>query len=144
MIFNLIIWLFFTLAYFYQFLSTSSASSGAVEVKLPVAKKNHRYAFFVIAAHNEEPVIGKPGAFILAQDYPSDLVDCFVICDACTDDTHGEAERAGAIVWDRNDLARKGKSWVLDYAFNRILDDFGDKYEAFVIMDADNIIAPPT
>ena len=139
-IFNLIIWLFFTLAYFYQLVYILRVIRRGT-VKLPVAKKNHRYGF-VIAAHNEEPVIGNLVRSILTQDYPSDLVDCFVICDACTDDTHGEAERAGAIVWDRNDLARKGKSWVLDYAFNRILDDFGDKYEAFVIMDADNIIAP--
>ena len=140
MIFNIIIWLFFTLAYFYQLVYILRVIRRGT-VKLPVAKKNHRYGF-VIAAHNEEPVIGNLVRSILTQDYPSDLVDCFVICDACTDDTHGEAERAGAIVWDRNDLARKGKSWVLDYAFNRILDDFGDKYEAFVIMDADNIIAP--
>ena len=139
-IFNIIIWLFFTLAYFYQLVYILRVIRRGT-VKLPVAKKNHRYGF-VIAAHNEEPVIGNLVRSILTQDYPSDLVDCFVICDACTDDTHGEAERAGAIVWDRNDLARKGKSWVLDYAFNRILDDFGDKYEAFVIMDADNIIAP--
>ena len=37
---------------------------------------------------------------------------------------------------------RKGKSWVLDYAFDRILDEYGEKYEAFFVMDADNIIAP--
>ena len=30
----------------------------------------------------------------------------------------------------------------MDYAFDRILDEYGDKYDAFFVMDADNIIAP--
>ncbi len=139
-IFNLIIWLFFTLAYFYQMVYIIRVLMRGT-VKLPEAKKNHRYAFF-IAAHNEEPVIGNLVRSILSQDYPSELVDCFVVCDSCTDNTHAEAEAAGAITWDRNDLARKGKSWVMDYGFDRILNEYGDKYEAFIVMDADNIIAP--
>ena len=139
-IFNIIIWIFFTLAYFYQLVYIVRVLMRGT-VRLPKAKKNHRYAFF-IAAHNEEPVIGNLVRSILSQDYPSELVDCFVVCDSCTDNTHAEAEAAGAITWDRNDLARKGKSWVLDYGFNRILNEYGDKYEAFIIMDADNIIAP--
>ena len=81
-IFNIIIWLFFTLAYFYQLVYILRVIRRGT-VKLPVAKKNHRYGF-VIAAHNEEPVIGNLVRSILTQDYPSDLVDCFVICDACT------------------------------------------------------------
>ena len=139
-IFNIIIWIFFTLAYFYQLVYIVRVLMRGT-VRLPKAKKNHRYAFF-IAAHNEEPVIGNLVRSILSQDYPRELVDCFVVCDSCTDNTHAEAEAAGAITWDRNDLARKGKSWVLDYGFNRILNEYGDKYEAFIIMDADNIIAP--
>ena len=128
-IFNLIIWLFFTLAYFYQIVYIVRVLMRGT-VKLPEAKKNHRYAFF-IAAHNEEAVIGNLVRSILSQDYPRELVDCFVVCDACTDNTHAEAEAAGAITWDRNDLARKGKSWVMDYGFDRILNEYGDKYEAF-------------
>lgn len=139
-IFNGIIFLFFTLAYFYQFVYIISVWRHGTVV-LPKAKKNHRYAF-VIAAHNEEPVIGNLVRAILTQDYPRELIDCFVVADACTDKTYEEAVKAGAITWKRNDLVRKGKSWVLDYAFNRILDEYGDKYEAFFIMDADNIIAP--
>ena len=139
-IFNGIIFLFFTLAYFYQFVYIISVWRHG-DVVLPKAKKNHRYAF-VIAAHNEEPVIGNLVRAILTQDYPRELIDCFVVADACTDNTYEEAVKAGAITWKRNDLVRKGKSWVLDYAFNRILDEYGDKYEAFFIMDADNIIAP--
>ena len=69
-------------------------------------------------------------------------MDVFVVADACTDKTAEEARKAGAITWERNDLARKGKSWVMDYGFNRILNEYGDTYEAFVVMDADNLVAP--
>ena len=138
-IFNGVLWLFFTFAYFYQFAYIIRVIMHG-DVRLPKAKKNHSYAF-VIAAHNEEPVIANLVRSILTQNYDG-LIDCFVVADACTDATAEEAKRAGAITWERNDLARKGKSWVLDYAFDRILNEYGDKYEAFFIMDADNIISP--
>ena len=138
-IFNLIIWLFFSLAYFYQIVYVVRVLFRGT-VTLPKAKKQHRYAFF-ISAHNEEVVIGNLVRSILAQDYPRELMDVFVVCDACTDNTHEEAEKAGAIVWDRNDLARRGKSWALDYGFDRILNEYGDKYEAFVVLDADNLVS---
>lgn len=138
-IFNMIIWLFFTLAYFYQIVYVLRVLAKGT-VHLPEAKKQHRYAF-VIAAHNEELVIGNLVRSILGQNYPRDLMEVFVVCDACTDDTHARAEEAGAIVWDRNDLARRGKSWALDYAFDRILNDYGDRFESFIIMDADNLVS---
>lgn len=138
-VFNMLIWLFFTLAYLYQALYILRVFLRG-SVRLPEAKRQHSYAF-VIAAHNEEAVIGNLVSSIFAQEYPRELMDVFVICDACTDNTHAAAEAAGAVVWDRNDLARRGKSWALDYAFDRILNDYGDKYEAFVVFDADNLVS---
>lgn len=138
--FNFLIWVFFTFAYLYQaFFMIRALVQGTV--RLPEAKRLHSYAF-VIAAHNEEAVIGNLVESIFAQDYPRELMDVFVVCDACTDDTHAVADAAGATVWDRNDLARRGKSWALDYAFDRILNDYDGAYEAFVVMDADNLVAP--
>ena len=139
-VFNFIIWCFFTFSYFYQFVYILVTWRHG-EVKLPEAKKNHRYAFF-IAAHNEESVIANLVRSIKAQDYPSELIDTFVVADACTDNTAEEARRAGAIVYERNDLARKGKSWVLDYGFARILEEYPGKYEAFFVFDADNLLSP--
>lgn len=138
--FNFLIWVFFTFAYLYQAVFMVRALIQGT-VRLPEAKRNHSYAF-VIAAHNEEAVIANLVESIFAQDYPRELMDVFVVCDACTDDTHAAAQSAGATVWDRNDLARRGKSWALDYAFDRILNDYGDKYEAFVVFDADNLVSP--
>lgn len=139
-VFNFIIWAFFTFAYLYQALYILVAWRRGT-VKLPPAKKNHRYAFF-IAAHNEESVIANLVRSIKEQDYPSELIDVFVVADACTDRTAKEARRAGAIVYERNDLARKGKSWVLDYGFDRILNEYPGKYEAFFVFDADNLLSP--
>ena len=111
------------------------------EIAYPKAKRLHRYAFF-IAAHNEEAVIANLVQSIKDQDYPSELIDIYVVADACTDDTARVAREAGAIVYERNDLARKGKSWVMDYGFNRILDERPGFYEAFIIFDADNLLSP--
>ena len=139
-VFNFVIWMFFTFAYFYQIVYVLVTWRRGT-VRLPKAKKNHRYAFF-IAAHNEESVIANLVKSIKEQDYPAELIDTFVVADACTDRTAEEARRAGAIVYERHDLARKGKSWVMDYGFDRILDEYPDKYEAFFVFDADNLLSP--
>ncbi len=64
-----------------------------------------------------------------------------MVADACTDNTAQLAREACAIVYERNDLARKGKSWVMDYGFDRILNEYPGKHEAFFIFDADNLLS---
>lgn len=54
--------------------------------KFPTAKRNHKYAV-VIAARNEETVIGNLIDSINRQDYDMSLVDIFVVADNCTDRT---------------------------------------------------------
>lgn len=137
--FNFILGALFTVCFLYQgvFFLVGILRG---EVRLPPAKRRHRYAFF-IAAHNEEAVIANLVRSIKEQDYPSELIDIFVVADACTDDTARVAREAGAIVYERNDLARKGKSWVMDYGFDRILNEYPGRYEAFFIFDADNLLS---
>ena len=137
--FNFILGALFTVCFLYQgvFFLVGILCG---EVRLPPAKRRHRYAFF-IAAHNEEAVIANLVRSIKEQDYPSELIDIFVVADACTDDTARVAREAGAIVYERNDLARKGKSWVMDYGFDRILNEYPGRYEAFFIFDADNLLS---
>ncbi len=138
--FNMIVVALFTVCFFYQ---AVFFVIGVVrgEVRYPKAKKLHRYAFF-IAAHNEEAVIANLVRSIREQDYPSELIDVFVVADACTDDTARVAREAGAIVYEREDLARKGKSWVMDFGFKRILHEYPGTYEGFFIFDADNLVSP--
>lgn len=137
--FNFILGALFTVCFLYQgvFFLVGILRG---EVRLSPAKRRHRYAFF-IAAHNEEAVIANLVRSIKEQDYPSELIDIFVVADACTDDTARVAREAGAIVYERNDLARKGKSWVMDYGFDRILNEYPGRYEAFFIFDADNLLS---
>lgn len=138
-IFNFILGILFTVCFSYQ-VAYLLIGLFRGEVKLPRARKQHRYAFF-IAAHNEESVIANLVRSIRDQDYPSELIDIFVVADACTDNTAQAAREAGAIVYERNDLARKGKSWVMDYGFDRILREYPGKHEAFFIFDADNLLS---
>ena len=138
-ILNFAIGLFFTVAYAYQIIYMVVVWRRGM-VKLPDAKECHPFAF-VIAAHNEEAVIGNLVRSIKAQKYDG-TIDCYVIADNCTDSTAELAREAGAICWERNDLVRKGKSWALDYAFARIMDERPTAYDGFFVMDADNIIAP--
>lgn len=137
--FNFILGALFTVCFLYQGVFFLIGILRG-EVRLPPAKRRHRYAFF-IAAHNEEAVIANLVRSIKEQDYPSELIDIFVVADACTDDTARVAREAGAIVYERNDLARKGKSWVMDYGFDRILNEYPGRYEAFFIFDADNLLS---
>ena len=138
-IFNQIVVTLLTVCFLYQVVFfVIGALRG--EVAPPKAKNLHRYAFF-IAAHNEEAVIANLVRSIKDQDYPSELIEVFVVADACTDNTAQLAREAGAIVYERNDLARKGKSWVMDFGFDRILNEYPDTFEGYFIFDADNVIS---
>ena len=136
---NMVFAAFFTVAYAYQVIYMLIVLRRGM-VQLAPAKKKHSFAF-VIAAHNEEAVIANLVRSIMAQEYDGNI-GCFVIADNCTDATAQCAREAGAVAWERNDLVRKGKSWALDYAFARLMDEYTDQYEGFFVMDADNIIAP--
>lgn len=138
-IFNTIVGLVFSVCFLYQVVFFFIGLIRG-QAKIPPAKKQHTYAFF-IAAHNEEAVIANLVKSIKDQDYPSELIDVFVVADACTDNTAQAAREAGAIVYERNDLSRKGKSWVMDYGFDRILREYPGKHEAFFIFDADNLLS---
>ena len=72
--------------------------------KFPPAKKQHKYAVLV-AARNEEKVIGHLIDSVRAQDYPADLVTIFVVADNCSEDDHtAEIARAkGAFCYERHD-----------------------------------------
>ena len=54
--------------------------------KFKSAKNKHKYAI-LIAARNEEEVIGNLLDSIKKQDYPGDLITTFVVADNCTDKT---------------------------------------------------------
>lgn len=108
--------------------------------KFPPAKQNHKYAI-LIAARNEETVLGNLIESIRAQDYPAELVDIFVVADNCTDSTAEVAKSYGAYCYERRDLEHRTKGFALQYLVECIRKDFGiDAYEGYFIFDADNLL----
>jgi cellulose synthase/poly-beta-1,6-N-acetylglucosamine synthase-like glycosyltransferase len=106
----------------------------------PKAKKNHKYAI-VIAARNEEKVIGNLLDSINKQDYPKKLITTFVVCDNCTDKTYEVAKKHGAICYKRFDDKRKTKGYALQYLFECIKKDYKiDCFEGYFVFDADNLL----
>lgn len=104
--------------------------------------ERHRYAV-LICARNEENVIAQLIDSINRQDYPSELIDIYLLADNCTDRTGAVAEAAGAIVYERHDLSKIGKGYALHTLLTRLREDKGDEYyDGYFVFDADNLLAP--
>lgn len=135
---NFIIATVFFVCYSYQF----------AYILVPYLKKEkphkpaelHRYAV-LISARNEELVIGNLLDSISAQDYPSRLVRVFVIADNCTDKTAKVARAHGAIVYERFNDKLVGKGYALEYLLDRIGEEYGDVFDAYMVFDADNLLS---
>ena len=109
--------------------------------KFAPAKRNHKYAVLV-AARNEETVIGHLLESIQKQTYPQELITVFVIADNCTDNTAAVAREHGAICYERFDETKKTKGYALQYLFKCIERDYSIlNYEGFFLFDADNLLA---
>ncbi|MDO5396543.1 MAG: glycosyltransferase family 2 protein [bacterium] len=135
---NLVAGLLFFVLYFYQFFYLLVPYIKKEAPHKPV--KMHRYAV-LISARNEEKVISTLVDSIHRQSYPQELIDVYVIADNCTDRTAQMAEKAGAVVFVRNDMDNVGKGYALDYAVHRIFREKGeDAYDGFMVFDADNIL----
>ena len=108
--------------------------------KFKPAKNNHKYGI-LIAARNEEAVIGNLLDSINKQDYPRELIDIFVVADNCTDSTAKVARKNGAKVYERFDEEHKTKGFALQFLFENIKRDYGiENYEGYFIFDADNLL----
>lgn len=135
---NIIIGAIFFLFYFYQilFIFIAYLKKGK---EIPDAEP-HKLAILV-AARNEEKVIGNLLDTLKTQDYPADLFDVFIVADNCTDNTAEVARSHGAVVYERADTEHIGKGYVLDMLLKSIWHDYGeDAYDAYVVFDADNLV----
>lgn len=94
----------------------------------------------IVAAHNEEVVIGKLIESMLNQNYPRELFDIFVIADNCTDNTAKIARKYGVYVYERFNKEQKGKGYALEWMFDKIF-KMQKKYDAVAISDADNLVS---
>ena len=93
----------------------------------------------VIAARNEEAVVGNLVKSILESNYPKDLFEVYEAVNNTTDNTAKVAKEAGAIVIDVKEKV-KSKGEVLRYVFKKLRNR--KDIDAYIIFDADNIIHP--
>lgn len=105
--------------------------------KYPVRAPKTRFAV-LLAARNEEAVIGGTVRQLLQQRYPESLFDIYVIPNNCTDGTETAARQAGARIIYCDEPVRD-KGGALRCAF-RQLREAG--YDAYCVFDADNLVHP--
>lgn len=128
-----VIIIFFTL---YYFVLSMFGLYRKREEKVLTPEK--RFAL-VVAAHNEETVIGPLVENLLQLDYPKELYDVFVVADNCTDKTALIARNSGALVHQRFNTEKRGKGYALEWMFYRLF-KMESQYDAVVIFDADNLV----
>lgn len=107
--------------------------------KIRKYKAKYRLAV-IVAARNEEKVIGHLLDSINKQKYPKELYDIFVVPNNCTDHTADIARQKGAkIIECQGKISSKGEA--LKYTFQFMGNNYPE-YEAYCIFDADNIVHP--
>ncbi|WP_199615732.1 glycosyltransferase family 2 protein [Paenibacillus alkalitolerans] len=95
----------------------------------------------LVAAHNEEKVVGALIDNLKAMDYPKEMYDIFVICDNCTDGTADIARAHGVYAMERFNAVLRGKGYAIEWML-RELWAMPKKYDAVAMFDADNLVDP--
>ncbi|MBQ2897318.1 MAG: glycosyltransferase family 2 protein [Clostridia bacterium] len=117
---------------------------GCLFKKEPVCKnpgsKTHKFAM-VVAAHNEQAVIGNLVDSLNMLNYPKDAYEIFVIADNCHDKTAEVARQHGASVHERFNDTLKGKGHALEWIFEKIF-DMQTQFDGICVFDADNVVHP--
>lgn len=133
--------LLFALMYSYQFVYMFVAFKAKKDFKPRIQNVHQKKYAVIIAARNEELVIGHLIKSIKNQKYPKELIDIFVIADNCTDQTAWVAKQAGAIVRERFNTDQIGKGYALDFMIKIIEKEYSSsKYEGYFVFDADNLL----
>lgn len=123
----------------YLLLLTGAALVGRRDAP-PEGGQRRRFALLV-PAHDEERTIGRLLASVRALEYPAGRFDVYVVADNCSDRTAEVARAGGAQVEERFDEAARGKGYALRWLLAR-LRERGARYDAYVVIDADTVVAP--
>ena len=134
---NFILMCLFFACYMYQFLyipvSWLPRKRRAREAPL------HRFAV-LIAACNEETVIGNLLDSIKAQSYPERFLEVFVVADNCRDKTAETARAHGAEVYERHNASLRGKGYALDFLLREMERHVHNEFDGYIVLDADNVL----
>ena len=124
---------FFTLYYFVL------AFFGLFRAPKKITADPQKRFAVLVAAHNEESVIGQLVENFKIMDYPQQLFDVYVIADNCTDKTAIVARNTGAIVMERFDSENRGKGFAMEWGFAKLF-AMDRQYDAVAVFDADNLV----
>jgi len=95
----------------------------------------------LVAAHNEEAVVGALIENLLKMDYPRELFDVFVICDNCTDGTADVVRKyEGVYACERTNPNERGKGFAIEWMLKELWKR-PRQYDGIVMFDADNLVA---
>ncbi len=108
------------------------------DVIQPETNKKAKFAI-LIAAKNESKVIRRLLSSIKTQNYPSELIETFVIVEDKKDKTIQIVKEFGYNIFIRKHLENIGKGYALDEAVKDIINQ-GKTFDAYMILDADNVI----
>ncbi|REK77782.1 glycosyltransferase [Paenibacillus paeoniae] len=93
----------------------------------------------LVAAHNEEKVVGALIENLKKLDYPKEMFDVFVICDNCTDGTADIARSMGVHACERTNYHLRGKGYAIEWMLKELW-AMPRQYDAVVMFDADNLV----
>lgn len=107
-------------------------------------KKKKQYApeksfAVLIAAHNEEQVVGALIDNLKSLDYPKELYDVFVICDNCSDNTADIARSKGVFACERRNPNLRGKGYAIEWMLKELWKQ-SRSYDGIIMLDADNLV----
>lgn len=95
----------------------------------------------LIAAHNEEQVVGALIENLKTLNYPKEMFDIFVIADNCTDRTADIAREMGVYPCERFNDKLRGKGYAIEWMLKELWKR-PKSYDSVVILDADNLVSP--
>lgn len=133
-IFEYICWILASIAVAYP-LIYSLASLGTRKSYYPTANKQHKFAI-LFPAYKEDRVILPVVESFLQQHYPQELYKVIIISDHMQETTNERLAQLPITLLKAN-YENSSKAKALNFA----MDHFGrDKFDAVVILDADNIV----
>ena len=107
----------------------------------PKADRQLKYGI-VIAARNEEAVIGSLLDSIRASEYPQEKLEVFVIAHNCTDRTAEIARARGAVVYEYDNPAERTAGYAYRHLFDRLNAEWRDAgFDGYFIINADNVLS---
>ncbi|AHV96246.1 glycosyltransferase family 2 protein [Paenibacillus sabinae] len=92
----------------------------------------------LVAAHNEQEVVGALMENLKQLNYPKELYDVFVICDNCTDATARIVREHGMNACVRTNNNLRGKGYAIEWMLANLW-EMPRQYDAVVMFDADNL-----